>query len=95
MDRNRLIFVMFGFFIINLPINIAFGDGSWQLNRLIQPQKEHLNQEAKGLVFIYDVLFERDVETALNTNFGRIDNMMFIRTKVIVEGEVEETDDCD
>ena len=73
----------------------ASRNSSWQLERLLSPQEHHINQESKGAVFIYDRLYETDIETALDQQFNRIDSMMFIRTRIVKDGEVTETDDCD
>jgi hypothetical protein len=40
-----------------------------------------LEKERQGGVYIYDGLTEREVERALDGNFKRIQNMMFIGTK--------------
>lgn len=95
MDSKQQILAVCLMVLLLGPVMPAFGYESWQLNRLLHPQLEHLNQEAEGLIFIYDGLYDEDIESALTSHFHRIDNMMFIRTKVIVDGEVEEMDDCD
>ena len=68
---------------------------SWQLKRLLQPSPKHLHAEQRGQIFIYDGLFEQDVESALTDHFNRIEHMMFIRTKEIQQGMVVQNDDCD
>jgi hypothetical protein len=47
---------------------------SWQVKTLYQP--------AKGSVMIYDHLSDRQVNKAMDDNFGRIENMMFTRIQV-------------
>jgi len=65
-------------------------------NALFNPSRTQLNAETRGRVTIYDGLHNSEVETALNTQFGRIDNMMFVRTRHTLEdGSVEQDDDCD
>ena len=60
----------------------------WQLRRLMEPWRRELETERKGNVYIYDGLTEREVETALNANFERIQNMMFVGTvKTDTSGE--------
>lgn len=51
----------------------------WQNNRLFQPTSGQKAQEAKGKVVIYDGLTDATVDKALDQNFDRIQNMMFIR----------------
>lgn len=87
------------FFVVALPFLLAFtgqvhSEESWQLKRLLHPDNEDLTKESKGSVFIYDGLYETDIEFALTNHFHRIESMMFIRTKVVTDGEVEEVDDC-
>lgn len=87
------------FNVVALPLFLAFSgqvhsDKPWQLKRLLQPDNQDLLQESRGSVFIYDGLYETDIEFALTNQFHRIENMMFIRNKIIKEGKVEEVDDC-
>jgi hypothetical protein len=53
----------------------------WQVRRLIEPTPQELEKERKGSVYIYDGLTDREVNAALNTQFPRIENMMFVGTK--------------
>jgi hypothetical protein len=63
---------------------------------LFHPTQSLLKAESRGRVTIYDGLDNRQVERALDTQFGRIDYMMFVRTRHTLEdGTVEEGDDCD
>jgi hypothetical protein len=76
----------------------------WQNNRLFQPTARQKAQEVKGKVVIYDGLTDATVDKAMDRNFDRIQNMMFIRVirtgktgKPIhkEDGSVEvEDDDC-
>lgn len=52
----------------------------WQVRRLMEPSPRDLEKERKGSVYIYDGLTEREVDTALDTLFPRIQNMMFVGT---------------
>ena len=52
----------------------------WQVQRLMEPLPRDLEKERKGRVYIYDGLTEREVDTALDTQFPRIQNMMFVGT---------------
>jgi hypothetical protein len=74
-----------------------------ELRRLFDPTEAELASEAEGRIYIYDGLTDRDVQRALNEEFERVDNMMFIRTRKTDEagevkrdvetGEVEYEDD--
>lgn len=60
----------------------------WQVQRLMEPAPRDIEKEQKGNVYIYDGLTEREVDTALNTQFHRIQNMMFMGTvKTDARGE--------
>jgi len=87
--------ILFGVSIVT--IHAAGGPTSaYQQNMLFHPTQSVLKAESRGRVTIYDGLDNRQVERALDTQFGRIDNMMFIRTRHTLEdGTVEEYDDCD
>jgi len=69
----------------------------YQLKVLFTPSETNLEAEFKGRVMIYDGLKSETVDLAMNEQFGRIDNMMFVRTQYIQEsGEYEVEDDgCD
>jgi len=72
----------------------------WQINRLMQPSEQEISKEKeKQQVFIYENLKLEDVEQALNANFDRIENMMFIGTilaPAAAGGEPQkEEDGCD
>lgn len=63
---------------------------------LFNPTQSQIKAESRGRVTIYDGLDNSDVETALDTQFDRIDNMMFVRTRhTLKDGSVEEDDDCE
>lgn len=51
----------------------------WQIKRLMAPTPSQLASESKGQVFIYDSLEINQVDKAMDRNFDRIENMMFIR----------------
>lgn len=76
---------------------VADEAGNWQLEMIHDPSAAQIRVEERGRVYIYDGLHETDVELAMNTQFNRLDNMMFVRTKVETpEGESEAADDgCD
>ena len=57
----------------------------WQVNRLFEPTNYQRKKETQGKIVIYDGLRDTTVKNALDTNFNRIENMMF--TRVIVTDE--------
>jgi hypothetical protein len=60
----------------------------WQVRRLMQPLPHELQKERSGSVYIYDGLTGKEVETGLDSNFERIQNMMFVGTvKTDARGE--------
>jgi len=72
------------------------------LRRLMQPSAAELASEERGRIHIYDSVEIKEVETALDQNFERIQNMMFTRihhlppTGAGPDEEVEVEDDgCD
>ena len=70
--------------------------GQWQYEQLVRPNEAQLAMEQQGRVNIYDGLRESDVDWALDTQFERIDSMMFVRTIRVTEaGELEMDSDCD
>ena len=66
---------------------------NYDQNVLLNPSKAVLLAEAKGRVTIYDGLEHRVVDQALDTQFQRIDNMMFVRTRETLPDGSEETED--
>ena len=68
----------------------------YQQNVLLNPSSHQLKAESNGRVMIYDQMDNETVELALNTQFERIENMMFVRTQYIQQdGSIEEDDDCE
>ena len=60
-----------------------------ELRRLLEPTESELHAESQGRIYIYDGLRDVDVELAMERQFDRIENMMFIRVKPTDEdGEV-------
>ena len=65
-------------------------------NLLTNPDEHVLLAENRGRVTIYDGLDSRLVDSALDSQFDRIDSMMFVRTRVVLaDGTEEIDDDCD
>ena len=70
--------------------------GSYDENVLLNPSEAVRLAEAQGRITIYDGLEHSVVDHALDTQFGRIESMMFVRTReTLPDGEVEVDDDCD
>jgi hypothetical protein len=60
-----------------------------ELRRLLEPTGAEIAQEQKGRIYIYEGLRDIDVERAMDSEFDRIDHMMFIRVrKTDAEGKV-------
>ena len=74
----------------------AFATDSYQNKVLFTPSESTLRAEAKGRIMIYDGLESEIVDRAMNEQFDRIDNMMFIRIRHTQDdGEyLVEDDDC-
>lgn len=58
----------------------VYAQDSYQLKTLFEPSNAVLLAEARGRVIIYDGLKSVTVDKAMDEQFNRIDNMMFIRT---------------
>lgn len=82
--------------IITLTIISSAHAADFQQNVLLNPSSHQLEAESNGRVMIYDQMDNETVELALNTQFDRIENMMFVRTQYIQkDGSIEEDDDCE
>ena len=57
----------------------AIPEDRYDLRRLMYPSAAELASEERGKVHIYDSLEINEVNAALDENFERIQNMMFIR----------------
>lgn len=69
----------------NEQLELALLDSTdkWQVNRLFQPTESQKKKEQKdGQIMIYDGLRDTTVAKALDSNFDRIQNMMFTRVVV-------------
>ncbi len=78
----------------------------WQKSVLFQPSLAQIRRELSGSIMIYDGLSDRVVEEALDSQFDRINAMMFTRVTVtddngddLIDPEtgevVAEEDGCD
>lgn len=68
----------------------------FQERRLLAPTATEEHLERQGQVYIYDGLREATVDRAMDTQFDRVQNMMFVGTRYTTEtGEEYANDDCD
>jgi hypothetical protein len=68
----------------------ADADDSFQHNALFNPSQSQLGAEARGRVMIYEGLDNAVIERALDSQFERIEHMMFTR---IPQAESDPDDD--
>jgi len=74
----------------------AIAAQGWQELRLLEPSATQQRTEKQGRVYIYDGLHEATVDHALEGQFGRIENMMFVGVRHTTDaGEEVADDDCD
>lgn len=55
---------------------------AWQRSVLFSPTPSQRAREHAGRVYLYSGLTDRDVERAMSLHFERIENMMFVRTRL-------------
>ncbi len=95
MNKRQIIIVIFMSVLSMTPLH-ASNQGSYQERILFSPNPEIQQAETRGRIMIYDGLKNETVEKALDLQFDRIENMMFVRTVYVQEnGEYEVDDDCD
>jgi len=79
-----------------LPVMEVAAAPDWQEQRLLAPSAPQLSTEQRGRVVIYDGLDEALVDRALDTQFERVENMMFVRVRhTDPQGDSWADDDCD
>jgi hypothetical protein len=68
----------------------------WQERRLLAPSAAQQRMEQQDRVYIYDGLHEDTVDQALDTQFERVENMMFVGVRhTTADGDEYADDDCD
>ena len=81
--------------VLTLVASLVQAEETYQERVLFNPSQSNLAAEARGRVMIYDGFKEEDVDRALDTQFDRIENMMFINTqRQQDDGEYVSDDDC-
>jgi len=92
---QTITFIYFLLFSLNLahasPSTTAGINDVYQYNALFKPSENQLKAEARGHVLIYDGLSQKTIERALDEQFDRIENMMFIRIHKTVAGDGEDS----
>jgi len=95
MNKRQMTTAVFVLMLSMVAIPASALDG-YQQRVLFSPSSEILQAETRGRIMIYDGLKNETVEKALDNQFDRIENMMFVRTVYLREdGEYEVEDDCD
>lgn len=75
--------------------SFATGQDNDYQNALLSPSNAMLRAERRGRVTIFDGLEHAVIDRALDSQFDRIGNMMFVNTKEKQpDGTVEADDDC-
>ena len=92
--RLRRVATTIGLLVLSSTYGYA---GDFQQNLLFSPSQHILLAEADGRIMIYDQLKSETVDKAMDDQFDRIENMMFVRTQYQQEdGNYEAmNDDCD
>lgn len=88
-----------GIVLVSSMVSAVAGDDfeqTYYRNMLQDPDQPVLEAEARGRVTIYDGIDNREIELAMDSQFNRIDNMMFVHTRYVnTDGSYDEDDDCD
>lgn len=95
--KNRQIACVAAIFIGISLFSSARAVDEYQQKVLFSPSSSVLAAEARGRIMIYDGLRQATVTRAMDEQFDRIENMMFVGTVIEQEdGELEvEEDGCD
>ncbi len=94
-SRNRFLVVL-PVLLLALLHGQATAAQEFQERRLLAPSATRQGMEQQGRVYIYDGLHEDMVDQALDTQFERVQNMMFVGVRHTTDGGEEYSDDdCD
>lgn len=58
----------------------ATAQDTWQEQQLFNPSQSQLKMEERGRVMIYDGFTDKQIVQAMDSQFDRVDSMMFVRT---------------
>ncbi len=83
--------------ILTVTGTSAFAMNSFYQKTLFNPSDSMLKAESRGRIMIYDSMDNETVERAMDEQFDRIDNMMFVRTHYVQANGDHYVDDdgCD
>ena len=82
---------LYSFFVILLLGFLVSAEArdNWQEQMLFNPSANQLKLEKDGRIIIYDGLKDTQVSQAMDTQFDRVQSMMFVRTVATdSEGEI-------
>ena len=82
----QALFLSAGIGLLGYSISPAAAQDSWQERMLFVPPPSQLELEKRGRIMIYDGLTDKQIGKALDTQFERIESMMFVRT-IITDDE--------
>ena len=85
LSKKNVSYFVFGLVIMFASIARVWADENtadhqWQLQMLFNPGIEQLQIESRGRVFIYNGETSADIDQAMDRQYGRIENMMFVNT---------------
>ncbi len=83
--------------LLAMSATSALATDSFYQKTLFEPSDSILKAESRGRIMIYDSMDSETVDRAMDEQFDRIDNMMFVRTHYIQASGDHYVDDdgCD